>query len=84
MTAEPTTTAAAAPSAWAPLRIAAFRTLWLALLASNIGTWMQTVGAQWLLVEQSGSDSLVAIVQTASNLAIVLLPLPAGVLLSRA
>ncbi|MFC0005310.1 MFS transporter [Micromonospora siamensis] len=31
-------------SAWAPLRIAAFRSLWLAVLASNIGTWMQTVG----------------------------------------
>nr|WP_221381682.1 MFS transporter [Actinoplanes polyasparticus] len=70
----------AAPSAWAPLRIAAYRNLWLALLASNIGTWMQTVGAQWLLVEQSGSDTLVAIVQTASTLPIVLLALPSGAL----
>ncbi len=80
MTAEPTTTADAAPSAWAPLRIAAYRSLWLALLASNIGTWMQTVGAQWLLVEQSGSDTLVAVVQTASTLPIVLLALPSGAL----
>lgn len=68
------------PSAWAPLHIAAFRSLWLALLASNIGTWMQTVGAQWLLVEQSGSDTLVAVVQTASTLPIVLLALPSGAL----
>ncbi|GIF05023.1 MFS transporter [Actinoplanes siamensis] len=67
-------------SAWAPLRIAAFRSLWLALLASNIGTWMQTVGAQWLLVEQSGIDTLVAVVQTASTLPIVLLALPSGAL----
>ncbi|BBH69129.1 MFS transporter [Actinoplanes sp. OR16] len=67
-------------SAWAPLRIAAFRSLWLALLASNIGTWMQTVGAQWLLVEESGTDTLVAVVQTASTLPIVLLALPAGAL----
>ncbi|GIF14938.1 MFS transporter [Actinoplanes teichomyceticus] len=66
--------------AWAPLRIAAFRSLWLALLASNIGTWMQTVGAQWLLVEQSGTDTLVAVVQTASTLPIVLLALPSGAL----
>jgi MFS family permease len=66
--------------AWAPLRIAAFRSLWLAVLASNIGTWMQTVGAQWLLVEQSGSDTLVAVVQTASTLPIVLLALPSGAL----
>jgi MFS family permease len=71
---------AAPPSAWAPLRIAAYRSLWLALLAANIGTWMQTVGAQWLLVEQSGSDILVAIVQTASTLPIVLLALPSGAL----
>src|SRR5690349_24187228 len=69
-----------APSAWAPWRIAAFRSLWLALLASNIGTWMQTVGAQWLLVEQSGTDTLVAVVQTASTLPIVLLALPSGAL----
>ncbi|GAA2885621.1 MFS transporter [Actinoplanes cyaneus] len=69
-----------APSAWAPLRVAAFRSLWLALLASNIGTWMQTVGAQWLLVENSGTDTLVAVVQTASTLPIVLLALPSGAL----
>ncbi|MEU4564822.1 MFS transporter [Actinoplanes sp. NPDC023936] len=67
-------------TAWAPLRVTAFRSLWLALLASNIGTWMQTVGAQWLLVEESGSDTLVAVVQTASTLPIVLLALPAGAL----
>ena len=80
MTATTPTAAAAAPSAWAPLRIAAFRSLWLALLASNIGTWMQTVGAQWLLIEQSGTDTLVAVVQTASTLPIVLLALPSGAL----
>ncbi|MGV1007270.1 MAG: MFS transporter [Dermatophilaceae bacterium] len=32
---------------WAPLSIAAFRTLWVALLVSNIGTLMQTMGAKW-------------------------------------
>ncbi|WP_067506541.1 MFS transporter [Actinoplanes sp. TFC3] len=74
------TSPVAAPSAWGPLRIAAFRSLWLAVLASNIGTWMQTVGAQWLLVEQSGTDTLVAVVQTASTLPIVLLALPSGAL----
>jgi hypothetical protein len=37
-------------STWAPLRIGIFRALWIAVLVSNIGTWMQTVGAQWLLV----------------------------------
>ncbi|GAA4708291.1 MFS transporter [Phytohabitans rumicis] len=67
-------------TAWAPLRIAAYRNLWLALLAANIGTWMQTVGAQWLLVSESDAATPVALVQTASMLPILLLALPAGVL----
>ena len=67
-------------SAWAPLSVTAFRWLWLALLASNIGTWMQTVGAQWLLVDAPGADALVSLVQTASMLPIVLLALPSGAL----
>ncbi|WP_328425529.1 MFS transporter [Micromonospora sp. NBC_00389] len=78
-------TAAAGPadrpaSAWAPLRTAAYRNLWLALLAANIGTWMQTVGAQWLLIHHSNASTLVALVQTASLLPVLLLALPAGVL----
>ncbi|MEO3778573.1 MFS transporter [Micromonospora sp. B11E3] len=67
-------------SAWAPLRTAVYRNLWLALLAANIGTWMQTVGAQWLLVNQSNASTLVALVQTASLLPVLLLALPAGAL----
>jgi hypothetical protein len=35
-----------ASSTWAPLRIGLFRSLWIAALVSNVGTWMQTVGAQ--------------------------------------
>jgi MFS family permease len=78
----PTTDAATAPvappvSAWAPLRLyPVFRALWIAQFASNVGTWMQTVGAQWLLVDRS--PLLVSLVQTASSLPIVALALPAG------
>jgi MFS family permease len=53
-----------------------FRALWIAQFASNVGTWMQTVGAQWLLIDSS--PLLVSLVQTASSLPIVLLALPAG------
>ncbi|MEU5941447.1 MFS transporter [Micromonospora sp. NPDC047548] len=67
-------------SAWAPLRIAVYRNLWLALLAANIGTWMQTVGAQWLLINEPRASTLVALVQTASLLPVLLLALPAGAL----
>ena len=55
-----------------------FRALWIAQFASNVGTWMQTVGAQWLLIDRS--PLLVSLVQTASTLPIMLLALPAGAL----
>jgi MFS family permease len=72
------TTASNGP--WAPLRDGIFRALWIAQLGSNVGSWMQTVGAQWLLVEHSSSTTLVAAVQTAGLLPVMLLSLPAGVL----
>ncbi|MFC4242984.1 MFS transporter [Gryllotalpicola reticulitermitis] len=68
-----------APSAWAPLARPTFRSLWLAQLGSNVGVWMQNVGAQWFLVEQAHSSALVAWVQTASLLPTLLLSLLAGV-----
>jgi len=67
-----------AVSAWAPLRVTVFRSLWLALLASNIGTWMQLVGAQWLLIDEPNASTLVAVVQTSLMLPALLLSLPAG------
>ena len=66
-------------SLWEPLRQPIFRMLWTAQFVSDIGTWAQTVGAQWFLVSASGSAALVALVQTATSLPIVLLALPAGV-----
>jgi MFS family permease len=76
--AAPPPSAASRPaSAWAPVRLfPIFRALWIAQFASNVGTWMQTVGAQWLLIDQS--PLLVSLVQTASSLPILLLALPAG------
>jgi MFS family permease len=65
---------------WAPLREPVYRRLWLAQVVSNLGTWMQTVGAQWVIVSASGSVALVSLVQTASTLPVVLLAAPAGVL----
>lgn len=68
------------PSAWAPLRNAVFRNLFIAQFVSNIGTWMQSVAAQWFLVEQHSSDVIVALVQTASLGPTLLLGLFAGAL----
>jgi predicted MFS family arabinose efflux permease len=66
-------------SPWAPLRLRVFRTLWFVQLGSNLGSWMQTVGAQWLLVGRPHAATLVALVQTATTLPLMLFGLPAGV-----
>src|SRR2546429_1336097 len=68
------------PSAWAPLRNGLFRTLWIAQTVSNVGTWMQTVGAQWLIVSMGGTPLTVSLVQTATTLPTFLIGLPAGAL----
>jgi MFS family permease len=65
---------------WSPLRHRVFRWLWAAQLASNIGNWMQTVGAQWLMGDLGGSPLLVALIQTASSLPVFLLAVPSGAL----
>ena len=36
-----TTNQQVVPSEWEPLRIAAFRAIWFASLAANVGTWFQ-------------------------------------------
>lgn len=68
------------PGTFAPLRVGAFRALWLAGIVSNIGAWMQTVGAQWQLVEMQSPAWVIALVQTAAAAPVLLLAIPAGVL----
>lgn len=68
------------PSAFAPLRNRAFRWLWLGVTVSGVGTWMQAVGAQWLFVDAPDAATIVALIQTATTLPVVLLSLPGGVL----
>ncbi len=65
-------------SAWAPLSQPVFRALWLASLGSNIGTWMQNMGAAWLMTSLTPSPLYVASVQTATYLPVLLMGLPAG------
>jgi MFS family permease len=64
----------------APLVISVFRWLWLAQLVSNIGSWMQSVGAQWMLVGSEHAALLTALVSASALLPVFLLSLPAGVL----
>jgi MFS family permease/quinol monooxygenase YgiN len=67
-------------SAWGPLREPIFRALWIASVASNVGSWMQDVGESWLMISLTKSPILVALVETAGSLPIFLLALPAGAL----
>src|ERR1700674_4603988 len=65
-------------SPWSPLRIAIFRNLLIADLVSDVGTFMQTVGAAWLMTTLTSSPIYIALIQTASALPFFLLALPAG------
>lgn len=67
-------------SAWSPLSHPLFRALWLAAVASNIGTWMHNVGADWLMTSLAPSPFMVGLMQTAENAPLFLLALPAGAL----
>ena len=77
----PESDAPAAPggSGWSPLRYQTFRRWWLAQLTSNVGSWMQTVAAQWVMTSLTTSALLVGAIQ-ATNLPVLLLAVPAGVL----
>ena len=67
-------------SAWAPLREPLFRSLWIAAVISYIGTWMQNVGAGWLMTQLTTSPLMVSLVQAASTVPVFLVILPAGAL----
>src|SRR3989449_6573997 len=66
------------PSLWRPLRTPLFRNLLIADVMSDIGTFMQTVGAAWLMVSLGAGPMYVALTQTASALPFFILALPAG------
>jgi len=67
-------------SAWSPLQRHVFRSLWIAAVASNIGTWMHDVGAAWLMTSLAPSPIMVALVEAATTLPMFMLALPSGAL----
>ena len=67
-------------SPWAPLSDRIYRNLFIAQVVSNLGTWMQSVAAQWFLVQDHSSAVIVALVQTASLGPTLVLGLFAGAL----
>ncbi len=69
-----------ADPAWSPLGEPIFRSLWIAAVVSYTGTWMQNVGAGWLMTQLSSSPLMVGLVQAAAAIPVFLVVLPAGAL----
>ena len=67
-------------AAWAPLQEPLFRSLWIAAVVSYTGTWMQNVGAGWLMTQLTTSPLMVGLVQAAASIPVFLVVLPAGAL----
>ena len=78
MTRGAATEPAEAAGSLAPLRRPAFRSVWTALLGSQLVTWSHNVGAVTLVASLSDSPTLIALVQTATSLPAVALSLIAG------
>ena len=68
------------PSAWRPLHAPTFRNLLIANVFSDVGAFMQSVGAAWLMISLKAGPMYVALTQTASALPFFLFSLPAGAL----
>ncbi len=69
---------AAGGDAFAPLRLPLFRDRWIAATVSGVGTWMQDTAGTWLMTVLTASPLLIALMQTAASLPVLLLGLFAG------
>jgi MFS family permease len=65
-------------SSVAPLRIPRFRALWGASIFSNIGTFLQSSAAAWLMLELTGSATWVGLISASTSLPFLALALVAG------
>ena len=74
----PTQPMRSAGSGFAPLRLPLFRDRWIASTVSNVGTWMQDTAGTWLMAVLTTSPLLIALMQTAASLPVLLLGLLAG------
>lgn len=63
---------------YAPLRNRLFLAIWIAAMASNVGTWIQSVGEKWLMGELTRSPLLMSLIETGSTLPMLALSMPGG------
>ena len=69
-----------ASNLWHPFKTPIFRNLIIADVVSDVGSFMQSMGAAWLMVSLHAGPLYVALIQTASALPFFLFALPAGAL----
>ena len=69
-----------ATSPWSPFRHATFTVLWTAPVVANIGSWMYSAAAGWLMTSLNPDPFIVSMVQVATTLPMFLFALPAGAL----
>src|SRR5689334_17843250 len=65
-------------SPWAPFRHRTYAVIWTATVVANIGGWMYSAAAAWLMTELTTDPLLVSLVQVATSLPMFLFALPAG------
>ncbi len=68
----------AGAGAFALLQLPLFRDRWIASTVSGVGTWMQDTAGTWLMTALTSSPLLIALMQTAASLPVLLLGLLAG------
>ncbi|HET9086421.1 MAG TPA: MFS transporter [Acidobacteriaceae bacterium] len=61
-----------------PLQSPLFRNLWIASTISNLGGWMQDTAGTWLMTMLTASPLIIALMQTAASLPVLILGLLAG------
>ncbi|MGV3651963.1 MAG: MFS transporter [Devosia sp.] len=71
-------TRATRPGPLAPFRHTTYRSIWVANLVSSFGGLIQTVGAAWLMTAIANSVDMVALVQAATTLPLMLFSVVGG------
>lgn len=71
------------PSGLRALEHRDFRLFWTGQIVSLVGTWMQTVGQSWLVLELTNSPFRLGLVTTLQYAPMLVLSLPAGALTDR-
>jgi MFS family permease len=67
-------------SSWSPFHHRTYAVIWTATVVANIGGWMYSAAAAWLMTSLDANPVMVSLVQVATALPMFLFALPAGAL----